>query len=485
MKYASLILLISTLAHLQLFSQSVLGNDRELWEALSGTYEDYRYSEISNRRFKHEDIIRRVSQLDASFNVATVGASNGGRSLKLVSIGDGPINILLWSQMHGNEPTATMALMDILNWLSAPHSKFESQKNELLSKVTLHLLPMLNPDGAARFRRRNEQDIDINRDARRLQTPEGRTLKRVRDSLDADWGFNLHDQGRRTSVGQMPATLSFLAPAFDFDRSVNEKRGDAMQLIAHMNQHLQLEIPNQVGRYWDEFEPRAFGDNIQKWGTRTILIESGGQYGDREKQLIRKLNFLVLQLAFSSIANNEFENFSLDQYDEIPNNSRGMQDVILKNIQLPMTMGGYLTDIAITLEEVDNIGYDDHYLSARIVDVGDLSTSSAYIVHNMEGYTVKSALQEKETIMSMDELKRKQAELLRRGVAYVEVGEPDYFQSSILLQINKQPISELTLGANPSLLFFKNGELRFSLINGYLMDIRKSISDLIEEKKKM
>ena len=44
-----------------------------------------------------------------------------------------------------------------------------------------------------------------------------------------------------------------------------------------------------MGRYSDEFEPRAFGDNIQKWGTNTILIESGGIFGDEEKQYLRKL----------------------------------------------------------------------------------------------------------------------------------------------------------------------------------------------------
>ena len=31
----------------------------------------------------------------------------------------------------------------------------------------------------------------------------------------------------------------------------------------------------QIGRYDDEFEVRAFGDNITLWGTPVVLIETG------------------------------------------------------------------------------------------------------------------------------------------------------------------------------------------------------------------
>ena len=41
-------------------------------------------------------------------------------------------------------------------------------------------VPMLNPDGAEAYKRRNMQDIDINRDAVNLATPEARLLKKLR-----------------------------------------------------------------------------------------------------------------------------------------------------------------------------------------------------------------------------------------------------------------------------------------------------------------
>ena len=52
-------------------------------------------------------------------------------------------------------------------------------------KTTLYFLPMLNPDGAERFQRRTATDIDMNRDALRLQTPEGTLLKHMQQTLQA------------------------------------------------------------------------------------------------------------------------------------------------------------------------------------------------------------------------------------------------------------------------------------------------------------
>ena len=219
---------------------------------------------------------------EEGFRVKTLGKSIQGRSISMISIGNGATNILLWSQMHGDESTATMAIFDIFNYLK--------KNKEILNNVTLHFIPMLNPDGAELFKRRNAIGIDINRDALRLQSPESRILKSARDSVQANFGFNLHDQSKYYNAERTnkPATISDLAPAYNYEKDINDIRGNAMKIIVQMNDILQNYVPGQVGRYSDEFEPRAFGDNIQKWGTRTILIESGGYPDDPEKQFILK-----------------------------------------------------------------------------------------------------------------------------------------------------------------------------------------------------
>ena len=122
--------------------------------------------------------------------------------------------MLLWSQMHGNEPTATMAGLDLFNFIQGD-SVLSSVRQTILDSLTVHFVPMLNPDGAEVYQRRNALNIDLNRDAQLLRSPESRILKALRDSIGADFGFNLHDQSIYYAAGatQNPATISFLDPA--------------------------------------------------------------------------------------------------------------------------------------------------------------------------------------------------------------------------------------------------------------------------------
>ena len=286
---------------LLLLGSTAICQEQDLTEILYTTYDDFKENSLKNRRIKHADLkplIEKYSQ-NPKFTVKKVGTSIEGRDLSLISIGNGSIDIFLWSQMHGDEPTATQAIFDILNFLDSKSNVPE--KRNIFRNLRIHFLPMLNPDGAEIYQRRNALGIDINRDALHLQSPEGQTLKRVRDSLEADFGFNLHDQSiyynaERTAK---PATISYLAPAYNYEKDINEVRGNAMKVIGFMNRIIQKYAPGQVGRYNDDFEPRAFGDNIQKWGTSTILIESGGFADDVEKTRNTKIKFCIHIISYS------------------------------------------------------------------------------------------------------------------------------------------------------------------------------------------
>ncbi|HRF41974.1 MAG TPA: M14 family zinc carboxypeptidase, partial [Saprospiraceae bacterium] len=266
------------------------GADFSMYKALYDRHSAYKEPSITRQRFKHAAIAPLVQRLQSPFQWSVDGKSIEGRNIYRVQYGNGPIKVLLWSQMHGDEPTATMALMDIFNFLSRS-DEWDELRSRLRSELTLVFVPMLNPDGAERFERRNALGIDLNRDALRLQCPESQLLKRLRDELSAQWGFNLHDQGRFYGAGLGPknAAMAFLAPAYNYEKEINDSRGNAMQLIAGLSAFLHEYIPGHIARYDDEFEPRAFGDNIQKWGTSTILIEAGVLPNDPEKQELRRL----------------------------------------------------------------------------------------------------------------------------------------------------------------------------------------------------
>lgn len=440
---------------------------------LYNAYDHYQEKSLTTRRFKHDDVMAVLDKLGKDFKVKQVGTSVEGRAIKLVTYGNGPINVLMWSQMHGDETTATRAIMDVFHWLEAD-DQFNAVRKKIKKAITWHFIPMLNPDGASQFTRRNHFGIDINRDALHLQTPEGRTLKHVRDSLQADWGFNLHDQGRGTAVeNKIPATISLLAPAFDESKNINEKRGDAMQLTKLMFDQITQYIPGQMAIYDDTFEPRAFGDNIQKWGTRTILIESGGYKDDYEKQEIRKLNFVLLITAANAIAGKDYEKISVADYNKIPLNGDGrIRELILKNVQYE----GLLRDVAFDRREVDSEDYRNYYARGYVADLGDLSTSEAFFTMDAKDYEVLPGKIYESQLPDVDALNALDLEqLLKEGYTdYVVLNGDDPFTMKKSIYVHKEmPITNeiIRMGGNPSLLFKQNGKIVYAVINGHLIKL--------------
>lgn len=228
---------------------------------------------------RHAELVERLEAVREAtpdlFSLEQIGESVDGRSINHLWFGDGPLRVLLWSQMHGDEATATSALLDFYEYVR--RRRDEAPVRGMLEALTIHTVPMLNPDGAERFQRRNAQGIDINRDALRLQTPEGRALKALRDRLDPPVGFNLHNQNWRTSAGTppRPASISLLSVAYDEARSVNAGRLLTKKLAAVVRDAIDPLAEGQIGRYDDSFEVRAFGDNLTLWGTSVLLIETG------------------------------------------------------------------------------------------------------------------------------------------------------------------------------------------------------------------
>jgi hypothetical protein len=352
-------------------------------------HEQYKEEAITHRRFKHSDVVDFLESLkeDKRFEVNKIGRSYENRDIYLVKAGTGRTKVLMWSQMHGDEPTATMALMDVFNYLKQT-DKPDADQDEILQHITLYVIPMLNPDGAELYKRRNALDVDLNRDAISLQSPESRILKSVRDSLQPEFGFNLHDQSTRYTAGKSgnPATISFLAPPYDYAKSVNQVRGNAMRLIVKLNKVLQRYIPEQVAKYSDEHEPRAFGDNIQKWGTSVVLIESGGYKNDPEKQYVRKLNFVALLTAMQVIATGSYETEPIEPYYEIPENGRYLFDLIIRQAEVPRGERFYRADIGINRYETTIEPPAKFYYRSLVEEIGDMSVNYGYEELNAAWY---------------------------------------------------------------------------------------------------
>ncbi len=274
----------------------------------------------------HDEVRARVLAIRDAGGPLTVrdeGRSEEGREIYSVSFGRGPFVVMMWSQMHGDEPTATSALFDLYEYVRR-HAA-DPAVTRLLERLTVHTVPMLNPDGAERFQRRNAQGIDINRDALDQATREGRLLKDLRDRWRADVGYNLHNQNWRTSVGDPAkgAAISLLSVAFDEARSMSDGRLLTKRLAAVVRDALEPFALGRIGRYDDTFEPRAFGDQLTRWGTPVLLIETGPWPEDNPDPTLVRLNYIALVRSLHALADGSVHQADPVRYDSLPENRGG------------------------------------------------------------------------------------------------------------------------------------------------------------------
>ena len=341
-----------------------------------------RVAGLEDRRFKPEYWWQVAGPLlgQPGISVEELGRSVEGRPLRHVSWGEGPTRVLLWSQMHGDESTASMALADLLHFIGAQPS--HPLVERLRRSTTLYLLPIVNPDGAAHFRRHNAQGIDINRDARALASPEARALHGLRERLRPHYGFNLHDQrvGYRVGDSERGTAIALLAPPFNEAREVDAARGRAIGLAVAVRAVLEPYVGGHIARWDDTFNPRAFGDLTAQAGVSTLLIESGGIEGDLQKQQLRKLNFLALVAALDAIATGAHLDWPHGPYGELPENGEVWPDLLVRGATL------VLPGAAPARADV-MVGFEDPLLErgGRFEEIGDLAGARARRVIDATG----------------------------------------------------------------------------------------------------
>ncbi|MGB8705179.1 MAG: M14 metallopeptidase family protein [Gillisia sp.] len=304
--------------------------NNELSELFS-QYESLKERNLFGRYITYQHLLPLLEKLTSVVVVKELGKSVKGVPINAIFVGNGKSKILAWSQMHGNESTTTKALFDFLK-ACLVHSENPVIKN-ILSNCSLCIIPMLNPDGAERYTRVNAHEVDLNRDASNRQEPESAILREAFLQFQPDFCFNMHDQRSIFSAGThpQPATLSFLTPSMDEERTVTSSRKISMQLIVAIEKELKRFIPGKIGRYDDAFNINCTGDTFQSENIPTVLFEAGHFPDDYKREETRKYVFLALVSALYSISENAINNFDWKDYFSIPENEKLFNDVVLKN----------------------------------------------------------------------------------------------------------------------------------------------------------
>ena len=329
-------------------------------------FSSYKQTSLSGRYITNKHIEPLLNNLKASFEVNILGYSVQQKPIHSIEIGSGEIKVFMWSQMHGNESTTTKALFDFFNFLQSN----EELALKIKKNFSLFIIPILNPDGAEMYTRENANNVDLNRDSVDLSQPEAQLLRKTFEKINPNFCFNLHDQRTIYAAGETsnPATVSFLAPAYNEDREYNENRLKAVEIIVAMNNELQKHIPNQVGRFDDSFNENCIGDTFQKLQVPTILFEAGHYQNDYEREETRKFIFISYLTALNKIYENVIVNNFLDEYLRIPQNKIRFYDFIYKNIKIKAQSLDLITNFAAQYVEV--LSDNTIQFQAQIAEIG-------------------------------------------------------------------------------------------------------------------
>lgn len=320
---------------------------------------------LSGRHIHLKHIQPVIESLSDSFEITEEGLSVLDQPVYSIKIGSGTKKVLMWSQMHGNESTTTKAVFDLLKFLE---SDLPVTRN-IINNCTLLIIPILNPDGAKAYTRINANEVDLNRDAQHRSQPESIILRTVFERFKPDYCFNLHDQRTIFSAGKTsnPATVSFLSPAEDENRTITTTRKKSMEIIAEMNKVLQTIIPDCVGRYDDGFNLNCVGDTFQALHVPTVLFESGHYPGDYAREKTREFIFYAMVTALNYISGQEIVGDGFQPYFDIPENDKLFYDIIIRNYK----NNEKEEDIAVQF--VETLKDEELLLVPEIVKTGGLS----------------------------------------------------------------------------------------------------------------
>ena len=342
-----------------------------------------------HQQYKEESIFGRyitlehIEPLILKHQAKIIGQSVLGKPIYKLQFGTGKTKILMWSQMHGNEATTTKALFDFINFL---HSNTK-ESNAVLDNFTFCMLPMLNPDGAKLYTRENANEIDLNRDAQNLSQPESVVLRKTFEAFQPYYCYNLHDQRTIYGAGDNgdSATVSFLAPAFNENRDINEVRIKAMNVIVAMNTTLQQFIPNQVGRFDDSFNLNCVGDTFQYLNVPTILFEAGHFANDYEREITRKYIFIALVSGIKFLHENDIVLNEIGDYLKIPQNKVVFYDFVYKNVKINYDSNKKIINFAAQFKEVLN--NEKVTFEAEIAQVDNLENYFGHVEIDAKGET--------------------------------------------------------------------------------------------------
>jgi hypothetical protein len=145
------------------------------------------YDELSN-------FVYALDQLSDWLNVEIIGKSVENRNLYVMKFSNSEfgkdkskIRVLIFAQQHGNEQSGKEGALLLARELLKPENKY------LFDKIDFALVPQMNPDGSEKNKRRNGNDLDLNRNHLILTEPETIALHKLFDKFLFEVTMDVHE----------------------------------------------------------------------------------------------------------------------------------------------------------------------------------------------------------------------------------------------------------------------------------------------------
>lgn len=191
------------------------------------------------------------------------------------------------------------------------------------------------------------------------------------------------------------------------------------------------------------------------------------------------MNYVSILSAIYSIANGNYKNIPISEYDKIPENDRKLFDLKLNNLTYHLLGKNYTLDVGIHQLEIDKVSHSTYYNSSRVVDQGDLSTFYGYETLEGKGYSMVGGKVYPKTLPSIKEVSQLKAlDLLKLGFTYVRVENIPKGVNHVTFPINiigkdyKVPEFKMRVGVIPNFILEQQGQPRYAVINGFLIDLK-------------
>jgi predicted deacylase len=276
------------------------------------------------------ELDRLAARHPDTVEVDRIGRSVEGRPLESVTVGDGPRTLLVLTQVHGDEPLGTEAVLQLLRSVAAPTPAAAA----LRDAVTIVAVPRINPDGWERYQdrdfadgldpRRNSNDIDLNRTFGPTTVdlglaPEAVAVQSLVAATEPDLVLDYHHQVSYTTEGSDDlVTMSVLWGTHP--EVAPEVADDGRRAVAVMAGSLARHGHAEVTLYPRSDTATTARNGLSLDGYPTVLVEQRGQQDVGQKghgALVREA-LVSMRAVADSLADGSFDAVDPADADLLP-----------------------------------------------------------------------------------------------------------------------------------------------------------------------